>query len=311
MFRRGRRYEATTEPSSLGVDEQPSWSSGQGVEPERVVIAPKAALLRYDSPPWLIDQELRKHHRERSHAASPLRGVSTQEVLEALVDAFSPTELDWELVGVAFVKARPDPRTPADSPVEVMLDAPPWAAEERQSQPAAPTRRAVTFTSRRPPRWLREHDEIAAAVRDLSWEGYFALIGDILRRDGYQVFGGEGPDGDVIDMEVVRGTERMLVNCQLRGLDGIGVEPLSEMALVAQRNDVGGVFIISDGDFAPEAWAFADEQGITLIDREILIGLVVDLTLGSGRSTGLTSQVRRLVSIMQPAHRKWGLAATP
>ena len=317
MFRRGRRFEATT--SALGYDEHASWSIGQGVEPERAPVAPKATLLRYDSPPWLIEQELRKHHRDRSHAASPLRGVSTQEVLEAMVDAFSPAELDWDLIGVAFVQASPDPTVPTDSPV-VMLDVPPWGLEaadvpvtplsptlspagEREDMPSPGAR---AFHSRRPPRWSREHDEIVAAVRELSWEGYFALVGDIFRREGYEVFGGEGPDGDVIDMEVVRGTERMLVNCQLRGLDPIGVEPLGEMHLVAQRSEAG-VAIVSDGDFAPEAWAFADEHGITIIDREILIGLVLELTLGNAFSTNLRAKARRLLSILQPA-RKWGAA---
>jgi hypothetical protein len=257
VFRRGRRYEATT--SALGVDEHPSWSYGQGVEPERSPVAPKATLLRYDSPPWLIERELRKHHRERSHAASPLRGVSTQEVLAALVDAFSPAELDWDLVGVAFVEASPDPTVPVESPVELI--AVPWAMDAEEiplpQTPMLPSPAARSFTSRRPARWGREHDQIVAAVRELAWDGYFALVGDIFRREGYEVFGGEGPDGDVIDMEAVRGVERLLVNCQLRGLDQIGVEPLSEMFLVAQRNEAG-VAIVSDGDFAPEAWAFAD-----------------------------------------------------
>ncbi len=308
MFRRGRRYEATT--SALGYDDHASWSIGQGVEPERAQVAPKATLLRYDSPPWLIEQELRKHHRDRSHAASPLRGVSTQEVLEALVDAFSPAELDWDLIGVAFVQASPDPMVPTDSPV-VMLDVPPWELEAPAllpQTPMLPSSAARVFHSRRPPRWSREHDEIVAAVRELSWEGYFALVGDIFRREGYEVFGGEGPDGDVIDMEVVRGAERLLVNCQLRGLDPIGVEPLSEMHLVAQRSEAG-VAIVSDGDFAPEAWAFADEKGIVIIDREILTGLVLELTLGNALSTNLRAKARRLLSILQPA-RKWGVAST-
>lgn len=317
MFRRGRRFEATT--SALGVDEHPSWSYGQGVEPEQVPVAPRATLLRYDSPPWLIEQELRKHHRERSHAASPLRGVSTQEVLAALVDAFSPAELDWDLIGVSFVEAGPDPTVPVDSPVELIAGAP-WAVDAESSQqvpvldvPFGPsvdllTERGgqrITFTTRKPARWGREHDQIVAAVRELAWDGYFALVGDIFRREGYEVFGGEGPDGDVIDMEAVRGAERLLVNCQLRGLDQIGVEPLSEMFLVAQRNEAG-VAIVSDGDFAPEAWTFADEQGIAIIDKEILTGLVLELTLGNALSTNLRRKARRLLSILQPASRKWG-----
>ena len=307
MFRRGRRHEALTEPSSPGVDdEQPFWLAEKGVKPERVLVAPKAALLRYDSPPWMADQALWHRRREPTQTPSPLRGVSTEEVLEALGAVFSPAELDWELVGVTFVQARPGPRKPAPSPVEVMLEEPPWAAG---AQPApAGTRAARAFTSRRPPKWLREHDEIMAAVRELSWEGYFSLVGDILRREGYEVFGGEGPDQDVIDMEVVRGVERMLVNCQLRGLDQIGVEPLEEMAQVAGRNGADGVLIISDGDFAPEAWSLADGQAMTLIDREILTGLVLDLTLGVGRKTSLRAQVRRLLTGIQPVPRDLGLA---
>jgi hypothetical protein len=306
VFRRGRRYEATT--SALGVDEHPSWSYGQGVEPGRAPVVPKATLLRYDSPPWLIEQELRKHHRQRSHAASPLRGVSTEEVLAALVDAFSPAELDWDLIGVAFVEASPDPTVPVESPVE-LLAAAPWDQDTDSillpQTPMLTSPTAHNFTSRRPARWGREHDQIVAAVRELAWDGYFALVGDIFRREGYEVFGGEGPDGDVIDMEAVRGAERLLVNCQLRGLDQIGVEPLSEMFLVAQRNEAG-VAIVSDGDFAPEAWTFADQQGIAIIDKEILTGLVLELTLGNALSTNLRKKARRLMSILQPASRKWG-----
>jgi Restriction endonuclease len=322
VFRRGRLIQATT--SALGYGEHPTWSYGRGVEPERAPVAPKATLLRYDSPPWLIDQELRKHHRERSHAASPLRGVSTQEVLAALVDAFSPAELDWDLIGVAFVEARPDPSVPVDSPVELLSGAP-WATELESPLdvpvldvpfgPATilpvdgggPKPLSLSFTTRRPARWGREHDQIVTAVRELAWDGYFALVGDIFRREGYEVFGGEGPDGDVIDMEAVRGAERVLVNCQLRGLEPIGVEPLSEMLLVAQRNEAG-VAIVSDGDFAPEAWSFADEQGIAIIDREILTGLVLELTLGNALSTNLRKKARRLLSLLQPASRKWGAA---
>jgi hypothetical protein len=299
VFRRGRRHQATTEPSTSGVDEQPSWSTGHGLEPERTPVAPKAALLRYDSPPWLVNRELREHQRERSHAASPLRGVSTQEVLAALASVFSPSELDWELVGVTFVHAEVAQAALANLPVEVRVEeAPPWASETQAADveipaPAPPARSSKPPTARK---WLPEHDEIMTSVRDMSWEGYRSLISDMFRRDGYEVFGGEGPDSDVIDMEVVRGAERMLVSCQLRGLSPIGVEPLAEMAQVALRSGADGVFIISDGDFAEEAWALADGQSLVLIDRDTLLGLVLDFTLGANRDKSLRTQVRRLLS---------------
>jgi hypothetical protein len=256
-------------------------------------------LLRYDSPPWLVNRELREHQRERSHAASPLRGVSTQEVLAALTAVFSPSELDWELVGVVFVHAEVAEAALANLPVEVKVEeAPPWAAEE-QSTPAEVPPPTPPARSSKPPssrKWLPEHDEIMAALGEISWEGYTSLISDMFRRDGYEVFGGEGPDSDVIDMEVVRGAERMLVSCQLRGMSQIGVEPLAEMAQVAHRSGADGVFIISDGDFAEEAWSYADGQSLVLIDRETLLSLVLDFTLGGNPEKGLRTQVRRLLS---------------
>lgn len=276
------------------------------MEPERVLVAPKVALLRYDSPPWLVNQELRQHQRARSHAASPLRGVSTQEVLAELVAVFSPTELDWELVGVAFVQAEIADAALANLPVEVRVEvSPPWAAEVEPAAADIPTPApaARAITPRKPVKWLPEHDAIMAAVRDMSWEGYRSLIADIFRRDGYEVFGGEGSDSDVIDMEVVRGAERMLVNCQLRGVSEIGVEPLAEMVQVALQNGADGVFIISDGDFAPEAWSLADGQSLLLIDRETLLGLILDFTLGDAREKGLRTRVRKLLSVVQPGTR--------
>jgi restriction endonuclease len=302
MFRRRRRHEATAEQSSPGVDEQPFWLVEKGAQPDRVLVSPRIALLRYDSPPWLVNQELRRHHRERSYAASPLRGVSTQEVLAALGDVFSPAELDWELVGVVFVPYDPSPALPVD----VMLEAPPWASEAREDPEAieieVPEPAPVAApTPLRPTReWLPEHEEIMATVRGLPWEAYRSLIADVFRRDGYEVFEGEGPDGDVIDMEVLRGAERMLVNCQLRGLDQVGVEPLEEMEQVGLRNGADGVFIVSDGEFAPEAWAFADGRALVLIDRETLLDVVLEVTLGAGRERRMTTRVRRFLSGLKP-----------
>jgi len=59
----------------------------------------------------------------------------------------------------------------------------------------------------------------------------------------------------------------------------------------------------------PQAWAFADAEGIVIIDREILTGLVLELTMGNALSTNLRAKARRLLSILQPA-RKWGVAST-
>jgi len=245
-----------------------------------------------------LQQQLQWHHR---HGHSALPGVSTREVLDALGASYSPVEIDWELVGVTFVHAV-EVAAPPEAPVEVV------EVPETPASPARPLRvvdgigQAIARKRRR--KWLKEHDEIMAVVRDLSWEGYLSLIADIFRREGYEVFVGEGPDGDVIDMEVTRGEERMLVNCQLRGLTQIDAAPLAEMAMVAARNGADGAFIISDGDFAPEAWSLADEEAVVLIDRDTLMGLVLDFTMGVERKRRFRARLARIFSVIQPRSRQ-------
>lgn len=276
--------------------------------PGRVQVAPRVALLREDVPPWLAEQQLRQWLRGRGHVTSPLPGVSTQEVLDALGASFSPVELDWELVGVTFVHAievAPEPESTGDA---VLLEER-SSAQEAQAAPRDRALRVVhglgaAVARKRRRKWLREHDQIIGVVRELSWEGYLSLIADIFRREGYEVFMGEGPDGDVIDMEVVKGAERMVVNCQMRGLTQIDVAPLAEMAEVAKHNGADGAFVISDGDFTPESWSLADEEALVLIDRDTLLGLVLDFTLGIEREKRLGARLARLFSAIQPSGRQ-------
>jgi hypothetical protein len=224
--------------------------------------------------------------------------VSTQDVLDELGASFSPVELDWELVGVSFVHAIEVSAEP-ESPVEEVL------VQEAQTRPLRVVHGIGAAVARKKRRkWLSEHDEIMAVVSELSWEGYKSLIADIFRREGYEVFTGEGPDGDVIDMEVEKGASRMLVNCQLRGLSQIDAAPLAEMAAVAARNDAEGAFIVSDGDFAPEAWSLADEVACILIDRDMLLELVLDFTMGIKREKRLTARLARFFSAIQPGSRQ-------
>jgi restriction endonuclease len=240
----------------------------------------------------LFRQDPHEQRHRHAHLPSPFHGVSTQDVVDALGASFSPVELDWELVGVTFVHA-----------IEVDV-APELPAGPQARPPKVVQGIGAAIARKRRRKWLREHDQIIASVRDLSWEGYLSLIADIFRREGYEVFVGEGPDSDVIDMEVTRGDERMLVNCQLRGLTQIDAAPLVEMAAVVDRNGADGAFLISDGDFAPEAWSLADAEPIVLLDRDVLLGLVLDLTIGVEKEKRFTARLARLFSAIQPSSRQ-------
>ncbi len=145
----------------------------------------------------------------------------------------------------------------------------------------------------KPPR--AESHRVLASVCELSWEGYWSLVADIFRRRGHVVFAGEGPDRDVIDMEVSRdGQGRVIVNCQLRGMRQISTAPLEEMVLVAERNGASGVLLITDGDFSPEAHSYAAGRPLILVDGEALLELVLELTLGDERDRRLGARLARM-----------------
>ena len=148
----------------------------------------------------------------------------------------------------------------------------------------------------------------------MSWEGYRSLVADIFRRRGHAVFEAEGPDSDVIDMEVSYpretggfaeiwrgplgrdGRGRLIVNCQLRGMRQISTEPLEEMVLVAHRNGANGVLLITDGDFSAEAHSFAASHSLMLVDGDALLELVLELTLGDDRDRRLGARLAKLFS---------------
>jgi restriction system protein len=148
--------------------------------------------------------------------------------------------------------------------------------------------------------WPGAHKDahrVLTSVRELSWDGYRTLVADIFRRRGHAVFEGEGPDSDVIDMEVVHhGRARLIVNCQLRGMSQISTEPLEEMAVVAERNGADAVLLITDGDFSPEAHSYAQSHSLILVDGNALFELVVELALGDERERRLGSRLASLLS---------------
>ena len=148
--------------------------------------------------------------------------------------------------------------------------------------------------SRRGP--VAEAERVLGSIRELSWDGYRSLVADIFRRHGHDVYDPEGPDADVIDMEVKhveRG--RLIVNCQLRGMRQISTEPLREMAIVALRNRADGALMVTDGDFTDEARRFAKSHSLILVDGNALFELVRELAMGDERDRRLSARLAGLL----------------
>jgi hypothetical protein len=171
------------------------------------------------------------------------------------------------------------PPQPIPEPVEPVE--PPEPVPTRASWRERVSSRMTRVAQQKEEDRIRYRTEILAAVRNLSWDGYQALIADIYRRKAFEVFPPpvSGSDLDVIDLVVDRDNKRMLINCQLRGEMDIPAAAVTEMGNVVYNYSVAGAYLIADGSFAQDAIEVAPARGVVLIDGEALIDLVIETTL--------------------------------
>ncbi len=140
-----------------------------------------------------------------------------------------------------------------------------------------------------------DEDAIVAMLAGLNPAGFRDLVAELFRREGYEVTTGEGPDADVIDLEGRKHDERWLINCQLRSVGTVDLAALVEMARVIRHNNAEGAFMISDGEFGHDCRAFARTNGMVLIDRELLLNMVVELTLEDLRKENVGLKLSKLM----------------
>ena len=203
----------------------------------------------------------------------------------------------------AAAEAEPLPPPPAPEPEALP------AAFATAIRPSRPPKHKVGWTARVRSRMTRIQQQkaeenrryradILNAVRNLSWDGYTALIADIFRRKAFEVFPppATGSDLDVIDMVVDRDGQRMLVNCQLRGETDIPVAAVTEMQQVIYNYSVQGAYVVSDGNFESPAVEAAPVAGIVLIDGESLIDLVIETTLKDESKPTMTKKIAGVFS---------------
>jgi restriction system protein len=128
----------------------------------------------------------------------------------------------------------------------------------------------VSFIGRRKRRTLLQGAQGpsgASAVHGMSWREFEMLVGEAFRQQGYTVTetGADGPDGGV-DLVLLKGTERYLVQCkQWRALK-VGVSIVREHYGVMAAQGAAGGFVVTSGRFTQEAEAFAEGRNIQLID---------------------------------------------
>jgi len=111
----------------------------------------------------------------------------------------------------------------------------------------------------------------ADAIRGMSWREFEMLIAEGFRRRGFSVQdkGGKGADGGV-DLVLLKGSERFLVQCkQWRALK-VGVAVVRELyGVMSAEGAVGGI-VVTSGAFTEDAKDFAKGRNIRLVDGPLL-----------------------------------------
>jgi hypothetical protein len=71
-------------------------------------------------------------------------------------------------------------------------------------------------------------------------------------------------------LALVKGTDRFLVQCKHWRRSSVGVAVIREFYGVMTARAVAGGFVVTSGSFTPDAWGFAAQCGVELIDGERL-----------------------------------------
>jgi restriction system protein len=137
---------------------------------------------------------------------------------------------------------------------------------------------------------LFSRDQVGPNVASrMDWRGFELLIVQVFRARGFKVMDVcSGQPGEGIDVVLLRGSEKFLVQCKYwntRVVDKAQVGELNDM--VIRRGATGG-YIVTLGSYTPEAVACARDQNITLVD-----GARLEAMLQKVRYDSVTPDARR------------------
>lgn len=113
------------------------------------------------------------------------------------------------------------------------------------------------------------------SIVGMSWREFELMVGEAFRLQGYHVgeTGSGGPDGGV-DLRLRRGRETFLVQCKQWRATRVGVDVVRELYGVMAAEGATGGFVVTSGQFTPDAQAFATGRNIKLVDGKRLYGLI-------------------------------------
>ena len=113
-----------------------------------------------------------------------------------------------------------------------------------------------------------------SALRQMSWPDFELLVGEAYRQQGYSVSerGGRQADGG-IDLELVRGSERVIVQCKHWLNRQVPVQRVRELLGVVTAESADRGILVATSGFTRDALEFAAGKPLQLIDGDALAKL--------------------------------------
>lgn len=117
----------------------------------------------------------------------------------------------------------------------------------------------------------------AAAVGNMTWQEFEALVGEAFRMKGFSVVEtGGGADGGV-DIVLKKGSETFLVQCKHWRAYKVSVNTVRELYGVMAAHGAAGGYVVTSGQFTDEAKEFASGRNVELIDGNALHAMIQEV----------------------------------
>jgi restriction system protein len=126
------------------------------------------------------------------------------------------------------------------------------------------------------------------SVKELSWQEFELLVGELFRKKGYSIHesGGSRPDGGV-DLVAQKDGEKYLIQCKHWQRHKIDVRVVREFLGVLYRAGAAGGMIVTTGEFTQSARNEGAGQSLELIDGSELVRLIkaIDVDIPTSAET--------------------------
>ncbi len=113
------------------------------------------------------------------------------------------------------------------------------------------------------------------AIANLSWQDFEFLMFEWFKKQGYtaELTGGGGADGGV-DIRLHKDGQLYLVQCKHYKAYRVPVMVVRELYGVMATQGAAGGFVVTSGRFTPDAYSFAKDTSIELIDGNKLVTML-------------------------------------